>query len=59
MKLIHPAMVLPDTNAHFQGENARPVYGVAFESTELWGDEAEPFTLTIDLYEHYLEAAPQ
>ncbi len=57
VRLIHPAMVFPDTNAHFLGEEARPVYAVAFESTELWGDEAEPFTLTIDLYEPYLEAA--
>jgi nitrile hydratase len=33
------------------------VYGVAFESTELWGPEAEPFTLRIDLFESYLEEA--
>jgi nitrile hydratase subunit beta len=57
VRLVQPAMVFPDTNAHFEGENARPVYAVAFESTELWGPEAEPFTLTIDLYEPYLEAA--
>jgi nitrile hydratase len=58
VRLVHPAMVLPDTNAHFRGENPQAVYAVAFESTELWGDDAEPFTVTIDLYEHYLEAAP-
>lgn len=57
VRLVQPAMVFPDTNAHFEGENARPVYAVAFDSTELWGPEAEPFTLTIDLYEPYLEAA--
>ncbi len=34
---IQPAMVLPETNAHFLGENAQHVYAVAFESTELWG----------------------
>jgi hypothetical protein len=28
---------------------------VAFDSTELWGDDAEPFTLTLDLYDDYLE----
>ena len=54
---IRPAQVLPDTNAHFIAENAQHVYAVAFDSTELWGDDAEPFTLTIDLYDDYLEPA--
>lgn len=54
---IQPAAVLPDTHAHFVGENAQHVYEVAFDSTELWGPEAEPFTLHIDLYEDYLEAS--
>lgn len=54
---VRPAQVLPATNAHFQGENPQHVYGVDFESTELWGDDAEPFILHIDLYESYLEAA--
>jgi nitrile hydratase beta subunit len=52
---IHPAQVLPDTNAHFIAENAQHVYAVAFDSKELWSDEAEPFTLTIDMYDDYLE----
>src|SRR5262245_46944734 len=52
-----PAHVLPDTNAHFIAENPQHVYAVAFDSTELWGGEAEPFTLTIDLYDDYLEPA--
>ncbi|HEX7276310.1 MAG TPA: nitrile hydratase subunit beta [Acidimicrobiales bacterium] len=56
VRMIQPAMVLPDTHAHFQGENAQHVYAVAFESTELWGSDAEAFTLTIDLSESYLEA---
>lgn len=55
---IQPAALLPDTNAHFEGENAQNCYGVAFDSAELWGPEAEPFTLRIDLFESYLEAAP-
>ena len=57
VRIVQPAQVLPDTNAHFLGENAQHVYNVAFESSELWGPEAEPFTLGIDLYESYLEAA--
>ena len=52
---VQPSQVLPDTNAHFEGENAQPVYAVAFDSTELWGPGADPFVLTIDLYESYLE----
>lgn len=54
---IQPAHVLPDTHASFVAENAQPVYAVRFESTELWGDDAEKFALTIDLYDDYLEAA--
>ncbi|MFF0395738.1 nitrile hydratase subunit beta [Streptomyces sp. NPDC005248] len=53
--LIQPASVLPDTNAHFQGENPEYVYSVRFDSRELWGAEAEPFTLTIEMFESYLE----
>jgi nitrile hydratase beta subunit len=54
---IQPAALLPDTNAHFLGENPQHVYGVGFDSTELWGDEGERFTLHIDLFETYLEEA--
>ncbi|MGW9022727.1 nitrile hydratase subunit beta [Streptomyces sp. NPDC055722] len=53
---IRPAALLPDTHAHFLGENAQHVYAVTFDSQELWGAEAEKFELTADLYESYLEA---
>ena len=53
---VLPAQVLPDTNAHYIAENAQHVYSVRFDSKELWGPEAEPFTTYIDLYESYLEA---
>jgi len=53
---IRPAALLPDTHAHFQGENPQYVYSVAFDSHELWGPEAESFELAADLYESYLEA---
>jgi hypothetical protein len=49
--------VLPDTAAHFVGENPQHVYAVEFPAHELWGEDAEPFTLTLDLYESYLEKA--
>ncbi|MDN5919303.1 MAG: nitrile hydratase subunit beta [Pseudonocardia sp.] len=54
---IRPAHVLPDTHAVFEGENAQHVYTVAFSSTELWGPDAEDFTLHAELFESYLEAA--
>ncbi len=52
---IRPAAVLPDATAHFTGEEPQHVYTVSFESTELWGAEAEPTTLNIDLFETYME----
>jgi nitrile hydratase len=55
---IQPAALLPDTNAHFLGENPQHCYGVAFDSTALWGEGAEPFVLHLDLFDSYLEAAP-
>ena len=55
--LVQPASVLPDTNAHFKGENPQYVYSVRFDSHELWGQDTEPFTLTLDLFESYLEKA--
>jgi nitrile hydratase subunit beta len=57
VELVQPAHLLPDTHAHFQGENAQHVYSVRFDSRELWGDDAERFGLTIELYESYLEPA--
>ncbi|MFL4493007.1 nitrile hydratase subunit beta [Streptomyces sp. VTCC 41912] len=55
VEIIQPAHVLPDTNAHFMGENPQYVYSVLFDSHELWGPDAEPFTVTVDVYESYLE----
>ncbi|BCI52186.1 nitrile hydratase [Mycolicibacterium litorale] len=55
--LVEPAFVFPDTNAHFRGENPQYVYTVAFDSHELWGPDAEPFTSTIEMFESYLEEA--
>ena len=50
-----PAAVLPDSTAHFTGEDAQHVYTVRFEATDLWGPGAEPATVFIDLFESYLE----
>ena len=51
-----PSALLPDTNAHFRGENPQHVYTVEFDSAELWGPDAEAATLRSDLFESYLEA---
>ena len=56
IEIIQPAAVLPDTNAHFKGENPQFVYSVRFSSRELWGADVEPFSLTVELFESYLEA---
>lgn len=56
---VQPAAVLPDTNALFLGENPQHVYTVRFDSRELWGADAEPFTLTNELYEGYLEPSDE
>jgi nitrile hydratase len=53
--MIQPAHVLPDTHAHFLGENPQHVYTVRFDSRELWGADSEPFTVTDELFESYLE----
>jgi nitrile hydratase len=55
VRALHPAQVLPDTNAHFLGENPQHVYNVSFDSHDIWGPEAEKFTVNFDLYESYLE----
>jgi len=57
IEVIQPAAVLPDTVAHFQGENPQYVYSVRYDSRDLWGADAEPFALTADLFESYLEPA--
>jgi nitrile hydratase subunit beta len=54
---IQPGHLLPDTHAVFQGENPQHVYTVAFDSHELWGADADTFTLTIELFDSYLEPA--
>ena len=52
---VQPAQVFPDSAAHYLGEDPQHVYSVEFSSAQLWGAGAEPFSLTIDLFEPYLE----
>lgn len=55
--IVQPAALLPDTHAVFQGENPQHVYAVQFDSREVWGPDAEPFTITADMFDTYLEPA--
>lgn len=55
IEMVQPAALLPDTHALFLGENPQHVYTVSFDSRELWGADAEPFEVSAELYESYLE----
>ena len=52
---LRPAQVFPDSAALFVAENPQHVYSVTYDAHDLWGDGSEAFTLTLDLYESYLE----
>jgi nitrile hydratase len=55
---VHGAHVLPDSNAHFRGENPQHLYSVRFSARELWGEAASPRdAVYIDLWQDYLEPA--
>ena len=50
--------VLPDTSAHGLGDQAEPLYAVAFPASELWAMPEHPGDeVVIDLWQSYLEPA--
>lgn len=52
---VHNAFVLPDSNAHLNGESPEYVYSIRFEGSDVWGDTCESNeTLHVDLWESYL-----
>lgn len=54
----HGVFVLPDTNAHFKGENPQHLYSVRFGARELWGNSAsETDSVNLDMWDDYLEPA--
>ncbi|MEU8006210.1 nitrile hydratase subunit beta [Catellatospora sp. NPDC049111] len=57
VEVVQPAAVFPDTHAHFLGEHPQHVYSVRFASHELWGQDAERFAVTVELFEDYLETS--
>lgn len=53
---VHGVFVLPDTNAHGQGENPQWLYTIRFRGDVLWGPEADPtLSVSVDAWESYLE----
>lgn len=55
---LHGAHVLPDTNAHGEGENPEALYQVRFEAQDLWGQgDGRPGAIYLDLWESYLDPA--
>ena len=49
---------LPDRAVYGERAEPEPVYSVAFSSEDLWGrGEGPPWTVLLDLWESYLEAA--
>lgn len=55
---LHGGYILPDSNAHGQGEAPEHLYTIRFLAADLWGADAEPgSSVTIDAWESYLERA--
>ncbi|MHA6784207.1 nitrile hydratase subunit beta [Pseudonocardia saturnea] len=53
---VHGAHVLPDANAHGEGEQPQWLYTVRIDGAALWGADTEPgLTVTIEAWESYLE----
>jgi nitrile hydratase subunit beta len=58
VQVDHGVFVLPDTNAHFKGENPQHLYSVRFTARELWGESASPKdSVNLDMWDDYLDPA--
>jgi nitrile hydratase len=55
--LDHGAFVFADTSAYSLGDKPQHLYSVRFSARELWGDQAAPDAVFLDLYDDYLEPA--
>ena len=56
--LQHGGHVLPDSNAHFDGEAPEHLYTVSFAAGDLWQHAESPDdTVCLDLWDSYLEPA--
>ena len=54
---VAPSFSYPDASAHGLPRRREPTYHVEFDARELWGAEADPGAVVVDLWESYLEAA--
>jgi nitrile hydratase len=53
----HGVFNFADSNSEYEGEQPQHCYAVEFSGRALWGDDAEEgSTVTIDLFETYMEA---
>lgn len=58
VEAVRGVHVLPDTNAHGNGEQPEWLYTIAFDGKSLWGsDSEEGLSVSIDAWERYLEHA--
>ncbi|MDP2007443.1 MAG: nitrile hydratase subunit beta, partial [Rubrivivax sp.] len=59
VRALHGGHVFADSHARGLGEQAMPLYTVAFDGRELWGDEtpARGLVVHVDAWEAYLEPA--
>ena len=58
VQMDHGVFVLPDTNAHFKGENPQHLYSVRFTARELWGESASvKDSVNLDMWDDYLDPA--
>lgn len=54
----HGTHVLPDSNAHFNGEAPEPLYAVAFVAKDLWAHPEHPEDqVVLDMWDSYLVPA--
>lgn len=53
---LHGAHVLPDSNAHFQGECPEPLYTVCFSAAALFDTASQHDEICLDLWQSYLVA---
>lgn len=56
---VHGSHDFPDTDAHGRGANPQGAYSVRFEAADLWGPDAEPSAVYLDLWDAYLEPRPE
>ena len=53
---LHGSHVFPDASAHGLGDQAEPLYAVAFAASELWAQPEHPNDeVVLDLWQSYLE----